>query len=341
MTRSKKITLGELARVLGGELVGDKEITVSSIKGAEEAGEGELCFILKKKFEHLLDRTKASGAIVPLQIKKSPIPVIKCKNPNLAFKKCVEVMIGKKETLTGIHESAVINDDVSLGKNVSIGACAVIEKGASIEEGTFIYPNVYVGREVSIGKNSLIYPNVTIRENVKIGSNVIIHSGAVIGADGFGYERTESGHEKIPHIGSVIIEDSVEIGACATIDRAKMANTVIGRGTKIDNLVQIAHNITIGKNCIIAAQCGISGSVTVGDNVIMGGQVGIADHLEIGSNSMLAAQAAIMKSVPPNSIMWGKPARPYKTAKAVYALFDKLPEIYQRLIKAEKKLGIK
>jgi len=196
-----------------------------------------------------------------------------------------------------------------------------------------------VGTESVIGEGSIIYPNVTIREKIKIGKNVIIHSGSVIGADGYGYERTENGLEKLPHIGDVVIGDNVELGACVTVDRAKVSHTTIGKGTKIDNLTQIAHNVRIGENCIIVAQSGISGSVKIGNNVIIGGQVGIADNLTIGDNSMIAAQAGIMKSVPPNTIMWGKPARPLKKAKAIYALFDKLPEIYARLKAVEQKIG--
>ena len=339
MTVDKSFTIKELARELGGELIGDGEATVSSISDIAESKKGDIAFVMKKKFESTIKNTKASCVIVPTQINKAEVPIIKCKNPNLAFKKVVELLC--KETpniFTGVHKTASIAEGVKLGEKVTVGACSVIEKDASIGSGTTIYAQVYIGPSVEIGKDCVIYPNVTIRDNTKIGDRVILHPGVIIGADGFGYELTEKGHEKIPQIGGVIIESDVEIGAGTTVDRGKISNTKIGRGTKIDNLVQIAHNVTIGQNCVFAAQCGISGSVKIGNNVMMGGQVGIADHLEIGDNVILAAQAAIMKSVPSNSIMWGKPARPFKKAKEIYALFDKLPDIYNRLKILEQKL---
>lgn len=321
MSQSKSITLAELAEKLGGDLVGDGKVVVNNIRDIEDAGKGDLAFLLKKKFESLLEKTKASCVLVPPQIQKAPIPIIKCKNPNLAFKKATEIMLPSLlKSFQGINKTAYIGKNVKLGENVTIGALVAIEDN------------------VEVGDDSIIYPNVTIRGNTKIGKRVILHPGVVIGADGFGYELTEKGHEKIPQIGGVILEDDVEIGACSTVDRGKVSYTTIGRGTKIDNLVQIAHNVKIGQNCVLAAQCGISGSVKIGNNVMMGGQVGIADHLEIGDNAILAAQAAIMKSVPANTVMWGKPARPFKKAKEIYSLFDKLPDIYKRLKILEEKI---
>ncbi|MCQ9207601.1 MAG: UDP-3-O-(3-hydroxymyristoyl)glucosamine N-acyltransferase [Omnitrophica bacterium] len=336
----KGITLGELAEKLKGELTGDRNLRVKNIRGIEEAGCGDLAILLGKKFAPLLEKTKASCAVVPEGVKKAPIPIIQCKNPNLAYKKAAELILPDRiPRPSGIHKTVSFGKNVTLAKNVAIGAYSVIEDGVQIGDGTIIYAHCYIGRSSEIGENSLIYPNVTVREKVKIGNRVILHSGCVVGCDGFGYEMTEKGYEKIPHIGDVILEDDVELGACATVDRAKMAHTIIGRGTKIDNLVQIAHNVTIGKNCIVASQCGISGSVKIGNNVIMGGQVGMVDHVEVGDNVMIAARAALMKSVPANTIMWGIPARPLKKAKMIYALRDKLPEIYERLKALEKKIG--
>jgi len=321
MPQVKSITLSELAEKLGGELVGDGKVVVNNIRDIEDAEKGDLAFLLKKKFESLLEKTKASCVLVPLQIQKASVPIIKCKNPNLAFKKSAQIMQPSLvKSFQGINKTAYIGKNVKLGKNVSIGALAAIEDN------------------VEIGDDSTIYPNVTIRNNTKIGKRVILHPGVVIGADGFGYELTKKGHEKIPQIGGVILEDDVEIGACSTVDRGKVSYTTIGRGTKIDNLVQVAHNVKIGQNCVLAAQCGISGSVKIGNNVMMGGQVGIADHLDIGDNAILAAQAAIMKSVPANTVMWGKPAKPNKKAKEIYSLFDKLPDIYKRLKIVEEKI---
>lgn len=320
----KEITLGELAAELGGELTAGHNLKIKNICDIDRAGEGDLSFIFNKKSESLLEKTKASACVVPKAVKKSPIPVIKCQNPNIAFKKAVEIILPEKlGWLRGIHKTASIGEGARLGENVAVGAHTVIAGGSEI------------------GTGSVIYSNVTIHENVKIGERVIIQSGCVIGGDGFGYERTEKGYEKIPHIGGVVIEDDVELGACVAIDRAKVANTRIGSGTKIDNLVQIAHNVIIGKNCIIVAQCGISGSVKLGNNVILGGQVGLVDHIEIGDNSMIAAQSGVSKSVPPNTILFGSPARPIRNQKKSIVLFDKLPEIYKRLKALEEKFGPK
>ncbi|MBL7157206.1 MAG: UDP-3-O-(3-hydroxymyristoyl)glucosamine N-acyltransferase [Candidatus Omnitrophica bacterium] len=340
----KEITLTALAKELGGELVGDGNLTINGIRDIEEALPGDLAFILKKKYEHLLEKTKASCCVVPSQVTETlnNKPIIRCKNPNLAFKKAAELILPNHiPHPKGIHEKAVIADNVTLGKDVSIGCYAVLESGSKIGDGTVIYPHCYIGCRTEIGKNSIIYPNVTIRENIKIGNRVIIHPGSVIGSDGYGYEATRTGHQKIPHIGDVIIEDDVEIGACTTVDRAKIAHTKIGRGTKIDNLVQVAHNVTMGPNCIIVSQCGISGSVKIGKNVIMGGQVGMVEHIEIGDNVMIGAKGGVIKSIPAKSIMAGIPVRPIKKTMKILALEEKLPEIYERLKKIEKKLGVK
>ena len=339
---TKSITLKELAAQLEGELIGDGNICVSCIRDIEEAQAGDLAFIIRRKEAPALSKTKASCVVVPSEIKEAPLPIIKCKKPNLALKKCVEILMPDYiPHPKGIHKNSCVSQKAKIGKNVTVGANTIIEDGVSVGDNTIIYGNCYIGNDSCLGNDCLIYPTVTIRERTKLGNRVIIHPGTIIGSDGFGYEQTPVGHAKIPQIGDVIIEDDVEIGAACTIDRAKFSHTKIGRGTKIDNLVQIAHNVKIGSNCIIVAQCGISGSVKVGNNVMMGGQVGIADHMEIGDNVLLAAQAAIMKSVPPNTIMWGKPARPIKRAKAIYAVIDKLPEIYAKLKYFEKKFDLK
>ena len=336
------MTLGVLARELGGELKNaDGNASVSNICDIGEAKKGDLAFIFTAKSKPLLEKSKASCCVVPVEIEESPIPTIKCKNPNLAFKKAVELI--RPEHIphpAGVHKTAVIGKDVALGKNVALGAYAYIEDGAEIGDGTVVYAHCYIGHSSKIGKNCIIYPNVTIRENIRIGNNVIVHPGSVIGSDGYGYQLTPTGHAKIPHLGDVVIEDNVELGACVAVDRAKISHTKIGRGTKVDNLVHVAHNVTIGQNCIIVAQCGISGSVKVGNNVMIGGQVGFVDHIEIGDNVMIAAQSGVIKSIPPNLIMGGTPALPLKKTKISMILTQKLPEIYKRLKAVEKKLGL-
>lgn len=333
----------ELAAELGGEFKnGSRGLSVGNIRDIEEAGPGDLAVIFNKKSAPLLEKTKAACVIVPEAVEEAAVPVIKCKNPNLAFKKAVElIMPDHIPHPKGVHKTASLGKNVTLGRGVALGAYVSIEDGASIGDGSIVYAHCYVGPSVKIGKNCIIYPNVTIRNNTKIGDRVIINPGCAIGAEGFGYQRTEKGHEKIPQIGGVIIEDDVELGSCVTVDKAKISYTKIGKGTKIDNLVQIAHNVTIGANCIIVAQCGIAGSTKVGKNVMMGGQVGAVDHIEIGDNVMIGAQAGVIKSVPPGTTVWGSPARPLKKTKIMYALQDKLPEIYRKLKAIEKKVGLK
>lgn len=337
----RTIAAKDIAQIVQGELVGDPNVQVGGAKDIQEAGSGDLAFILHTRFSGLLEKTKASCVIVPLQIDKAPCTIIRVKNPTLAFAKLVDFFgIGKGFNPKEIHQTAVIGKNVKLGKNVGIGPYVVIQDGAVIGDNTALYPFSYIGHGAKIGNDCIIYPNVTIREGVIIGSRVIIHAGTAIGSDGFGYEKDQGKYVKIPQIGDVIIEDDVEIGSCVTIDRAKFAHTRIGKGTKIDNLVQIAHNVKIGENCILVANCGISGSTVIGNNVVMGGKVGVVDHAEIGDNVMIGAGSGVMKSIPSNSIWWGAPARPIKEMKKVFAVFDRLPEIYERLKALEEAMKI-
>ncbi|MDI6642137.1 MAG: UDP-3-O-(3-hydroxymyristoyl)glucosamine N-acyltransferase, partial [Elusimicrobiota bacterium] len=229
----------------------------------------------------------------------------------------------------GIHQTAIISKSAKLGENVTIGPYTIIEADVSVGENTVISANCYIGRNSTIGKKCFIYPQVVIRENVTIGNEVIIHSGTVIGSDGFGYFKMQENthmltHIKIPQIGTVEIEDNVEIGACVTIDRATTGKTVIGSGTKIDNLVQIGHNVKIGKNCIIVSQAGIAGSVKIGNNVTIAGQAGIKDHIIIGDGAVVAAQSGVIGDVKHGEIVSGYPARPHKEALKVQAFINKL-----------------
>ncbi|MCD6287767.1 MAG: UDP-3-O-(3-hydroxymyristoyl)glucosamine N-acyltransferase, partial [Candidatus Hydrogenedentes bacterium] len=233
---------------------------------------------------------------------------------------------------------AVIGESVRLGHNVAVGAYAVIENGSVVGDNTIIYPQSYIGNSSLIGANVIIYPNVTIRSRVRIGDRVIIHSGTCIGADGFGFAPMKDVHHKVPQIGTVIIEDDVEIGANVTIDRATFHATVVGKGTKIDNLVQIAHNVIIGKNCIIVSQTGISGSTKLGDNVRIGGQVGIIGHITIGDDVAIGARSGVSKSCEPRTFYFGVPAQPHVRAKKIQAATRKLPEMIKRLRALERQI---
>lgn len=333
------VTVKDIAELIKGELVGGGQIDITGVSGIEDAEAGEITFIESPKFKDCALKTKASCIIASFDIEGLDKPVIKCKNPSLSITKIIESLFPYNiNHPSGVSKCAHIGKNVKFGKSAAVGANAVIEDEASIGDGSVIYPLAYIGKGVSIGKNTIIYPNVTIRERISVGDNVIIHCGAVIGADGFGFIRDGAALRKIPQTGSVEIQDNVEIGACATIDRARFGKTVIGRGSKIDNLVQIAHNVKIGENSIIAAQAGVSGSVNIGSNVILGGQAGITDHVEIGDNVMVAAKGGITKSIPPNTIMSGIPARPHHLMKRLVAYIDNLPKMAERLDELEKKV---
>lgn len=333
------VTVKYIAELIKGELMGDGTSEIKGVSGIEEAEIGEITFIDNLKFKDLAKSTKASCIITSFDVDGSDKSIIKCKNPSLAITKIVEMIFPCKiKHPSGVDKSASLGKNVLLGKGAAVGANSVIGDNASLGDDSIIYPLVYIGENVKIGKNSIIYPNVTIRERVTIGNNVMIHGGAVIGSDGFGFLRDGVVLKKIPQTGIVEIQDDVEIGANATIDRARFGKTVIGKGTKIDNLVQIAHNVRTGQNCIIVAQVGISGSVDVGNNVILGGQAGITDHVKIGDNVMVAAKGGITKSVPPNAIMSGIPARPHHLSKRLIAYIDNLPKIAERLSALEKKI---
>ncbi|MFA5357003.1 MAG: UDP-3-O-(3-hydroxymyristoyl)glucosamine N-acyltransferase [Candidatus Omnitrophota bacterium] len=332
-------SLNELAEFVGGELTGDPATVITGVSGIREAREGDITFVANPKYFPLIEKTSASAIIAPREIKDAPKPIIRCDNPSLAFAKVISLAVpGESNHPKGIHPAAVIGKGVSLGKGAAIGPYAVIEDNVSIGDNAIIYSGSFIGHDTKIGRDSLIYPNVSIRERVTIGERVIIHSGTVIGCDGFGFAAVEGLHQKIPQVGIVEIGDDVEIGANVTIDRARFEKTVIGSGTKIDNLVQIAHNVVIGKNCIIVAQVGISGSTVIGNNVILAGQAGLVGHISVGDNSVVMAQSGVSKSIPAGTMVWGYPAKPAGTAKRVNACVQSLPKLFDTVSALKKKI---
>lgn len=332
-------TLKEIAQLIDGEVVGDASAVITGISGIREAEEGDLTFLANPRYAPLMETTKATAIITSRETTKAPKPIIRAVDPSMAFAKIISILISNDQKYpVGIHPAAVVGKNVKLGRDVALQPYVVIDDDAVIGDRTIIYAGTYVGNRVKIGSDCLIYPNVAIREKVEIGDRVIIHSGTVIGSDGFGFATVNGEHHKIPQIGSVLIEDDVEIGANVAIDRARFGKTVIGRGTKIDNLVQIAHNVTVGENSIIIAQAGISGSTVVGKNVTIAGQAGLVGHITIGDNAILAAQAGVTKSVPPNMCVSGYPAKPHDKAKRLNAFLSRLPEIVDELKKLEEKV---
>ncbi len=337
--KKAKRTLGEIALYLVGELVGDPSIFITGVAGIEEAQAGDLTFLANPKYEAFLGTTCASAVIVGPgpEVPKGRIPYIRHPNPYLAFARVLELFAGTGRSYSpGVHPTAVLAENVEMEDGVHVGPHVVVEDGARLRRSAAILAGSFIGGNSVVGENTVIYPNVTIRENVEIGKNVMVHSGTVIGSDGFGFAGDGSGHHKIPQIGGVRIEDDVEIGANVAIDRATLGVTRIGRGTKIDNLVQIAHNVNIGEDCIIAAQVGISGSTQIGDRSVLGGQVGVGGHIRIGKRVMIGGQSGVTKNVPDGTTVFGCPAREIHKTKRIEAHLSRLDKYIQRLKEAER-----
>ena len=334
-----KKTLREIAGLTGAAVVGDPDVIVTGIAGIKEAKEGDLTFIRNPKYLAFINETKASAVIVPEEISNSSKPLIVTDNPSLAFAKVVSLFYPNKNIIKkGIHPSAIIGDKVKLGQDISIAPYVVVEDGVEIGDRCVIYPGAHIGSETKLDEDCLIYSNVSIRENTVVGKRAIIHSGSVIGSDGFGYDTVKGIHYKIPQVGRVVIEDDVEIGANVTIDRARFDRTIIGKGTKIDNLVQIAHNVITGENCIIVSQVGISGSTSLGNNVTLAGQAGIAGHLKIGDNVIVGGQAGVITSIPDNTFVSGYPAKPHRQAAKINGCIQRLPQLNETINELKKRI---
>jgi UDP-3-O-[3-hydroxymyristoyl] glucosamine N-acyltransferase len=331
------VKLSDVARLVGGEVVGASEVEIKGVAPIGQAGPGDLTFVANPRYRPLLKTTRASAAIVDTQTEWPAIALIRHANPYYAFLLVLrQFHPDERPVPAGVHPQAFVAPDAVLGREVGISPFGVVESGAKIGDRTLIGPGCFVGRGVEIGTDCIIYPNVTIREKTKIGSRVIIHSGTVVGSDGFGYAKEKGAYHKIPQVGIVVIEDDVELGANVAIDRATMGETRIGRGTKIDNLVQIAHNVKIGENSIIVSQVGISGSTEVGKNVTIAGQAGLTGHLHIGDGAIIAAQSGVHRDVKPGQIVLGSPAREMQKSKRIEAIISNLPEYIEKLKRLEK-----
>jgi UDP-3-O-[3-hydroxymyristoyl] glucosamine N-acyltransferase len=334
------VKLREIASLLNGEVIGPPkadDIEITGVSGINSAQEGDITFLLAYSYRKYLPGCRASCVMVKEVIDGLHITQLKVSNPHLAFAKLLGHFYTKPQKPIGISKDAIVSDKATLGKDVSIFPFSYISDDVTIDDRTIIYPYVFVGHNTSIGKDCIIYPNVVLRESVKIGNRVMIHSSSVIGSDGFGYVFEEGRHHKIPQVGGVIIEDDVEIGSNVSVDRATTGNTVIGEGTKIDNLVQIAHNVTIGKNSIIIAQVGIGGSTDIGDFVTLAGQIGITDHAKIESGTMIGAQSGVMGNVS-KGVYSGSPIMPHREWLKAQVIFAKLPELHKKIKELEEKL---
>ena len=334
-----KYTLAELAQKVGGRVKGDGTVEISGVGSIEGAEPGQLSFVSEARFAKLAGQTRASALIAANEDLADLKPLIVVPEPYRAFVKAAELFTQPLAVVRGVHASAVVQERVALGNEVSIGPCAVIEKGAKLGDRAVIGAGCFVGAGVEIGAETRLYPGVIIYPGTTLGRRVRVHAGTVIGSDGFGYLLGPSGHVKKPQLGRVEIEDEVEIGANCAIDRAALDATVIGAGTKIDNLVHISHGVVLGKNCVVLAQTAIGGSTRIGDNAIISSQAVIKDNLTLGKNVVIAARSGVAEDLPDGSVVWGFPAVPFPRAQRIYARQKQLPELFTRVRELEQKVA--
>ena len=328
----------EIAKTVNGNIEGDPNLRVKGVCDLKNSKPGCIAYILPGKYENYFKDTRATALLTDNSFKsdRKNITLIRVKNPALSFIDVIHMFYPNKQNCEGIHPSAIIDANAKLGNNVEIAPHAVIAKGVKIGDSVRIGSGSIIGTNTEIGNGSSISSNVSIYHNITIGNNCIIDAGTVIGADGFGLISEKKNHYKIPHIGSVSIGNNVWIGSNCSIDRGTLSNTVIGSGSKLDNLIHIAHNVIIGNNCLMAAQVGIAGSTTIEDNVTLAGQVGIIGHLTIGRDSVIASKTAVYQSLKAGSFVSGIPARPHKNRLRQDVIINQLPNILNRLRKLEK-----
>ncbi|WP_417153905.1 UDP-3-O-(3-hydroxymyristoyl)glucosamine N-acyltransferase [Rikenella microfusus] len=334
-----------IAGYLGGAVEGNKEAAVSSVAKIEEAGAGDLVFLSNPKYEEHIYRTGATIAIVNRDFKaQHPLPegltLVRVDNAYKAFASLLDLYVANKPKKTGISPLAFVHPSATVGTDVYIGEYAVVGEGATVGDGTEIWPQVYVGDRVRVGAGAKLYPGVKVYEECVIGDRVTVHGGTVIGGDGFGFAPTEDGSfQKIPQIGNVVIEEDVEIGSNCSIDRATMGSTRIRRGAKLDNLIQVAHNVVIGESTVMAAQVGIAGSTKVGSHVMMGGQVGVVGHITIADGVKIGSQSGIPNNIPtPGVTVFGSPAYPGLEGHRIQASVKQLPELRKQVAELAKQL---
>jgi UDP-3-O-[3-hydroxymyristoyl] glucosamine N-acyltransferase len=334
------LLLSDVARMVGGELVNGANLRITGVAGIKEAEPGDLTFLATRRYQAWLGTTKASAVLVS---RTEPVqrPAVRVDNPALAFMKILR-HFSEAVKLTfprTVHPTAVIDETTVLGRDVSIGAHVVIEGGVVIGDRTTILPGTCILRHSRLGSDCLLYPNVVVREYTEIGDRVIVHGGVVLGSDGFGFLTEGSVHHKVPQIGRVVLEDDVEVGANSCIDRATTGITRVRRGTKIDNLVQVAHNVEIGEDSLLCAQVGVSGSTQVGNRVKLAGQAGLVGHIRIGDGAVVGAQGGVTKSVPAETCVSGYPARPHHLAVRQQAALGRLPELLETVRHLQQRIA--
>jgi UDP-3-O-[3-hydroxymyristoyl] glucosamine N-acyltransferase len=331
-------SLKELADYLGGRVIGDEDARIHGIAALDNAGDGEITFLANPKYAAKVATTGATAVVLPLRAESHGKNAIEVQNPYLAFAKLLTLFHVRPFRAKGVMDGACIGKNVSMGPEITVYPGACVADGVKLGNRVTLFPGVVLYEGVEVGDDVVLHANVTVREGCRLGNRVIVHSGVVVGADGFGYAPDGKEWYKIPQVGIVVIEDDVEIGANTTIDRAALDVTRIGRGTKIDNQVQIAHNCVIGENCMIVAQVGIAGSAKLGEHVTLAGQTAVAGHLEIGANAMVGGKSGVHNNIPAGHIVSGIPAFPHREWLRSTAVFPKLPEMRKNLSALEKRV---
>ncbi len=331
-------TLSEIAAYLQASVVGDGAVEIRDIKGLDEAGEGDLTFLANPKYRKKIATTAASAILVSAPVEGTGKNFIVVKDPYAALARLLALFYPEERDFQGVSPDACIAPGASVAEGATAYPGAYVGAGARIGRGTVLYPGVYVGHGASVGEDCILYPNVTVYRRCLIGNRVILHAGVVVGSDGFGFANPGIENRKVPQVGIVQIDDDVEIQANTTIDRGTLGKTWIQRGAKIDNLVQIAHNVVIGENSIVVAQVGISGSTRLGKRVIIGGQAGLVGHIHVGDNVMIAARAGINKDIPSSRIMSGAPAIPHAEWLRLNAHILRLPEMHKTVQELRRKI---
>ncbi|MBI4055036.1 MAG: UDP-3-O-(3-hydroxymyristoyl)glucosamine N-acyltransferase [Elusimicrobia bacterium] len=338
-----RLTVQQITELVSGKLEGDPQQVLEGAASLGEATPKDVSFLAHPRYAAQLRQTQAGCVLLPENnalIKSGSFTQIYVKNPQWAFAQVLSQLEPERRSHPrGVHATALIASSAKVAPSASLGAYCVIEEGAEIGEEAILYPQCYVGRNSKIGRRCLLYPQTVVREEVEVGEDCILHSGCVLGADGYGYVFMQQKHKKIPQLGRVKVEAEVEIGANVTVDRATIGTTTIGKGTKIDNLVQIAHNVQIGEHCLIIAQAGIAGSTKIGNGVILAGQAGVIGHITVGDQVRIGAQSGVIGDVPAGAILWGTPAQPHRQSLKLEALQRKLPKLFETVRELKKKLG--
>ncbi|MDX1645165.1 MAG: UDP-3-O-(3-hydroxymyristoyl)glucosamine N-acyltransferase, partial [Thermoanaerobaculia bacterium] len=331
--------LGELAELVGGTVVGDAELEIEGLNTLEEAGPRELSFLTNPRYLERARTSRAAALVVSPGLEGLDRARLEVENPYLAVARILTELHPPRRPQPGVHPTAELDDSVELGADVSVGAFCSIGAGSSIGEGTVVHPHVVVGTECRIGAGCVVHPLVSIYDGTILGRNVIVHSGVVLGADGFGYAQSDRGHVKIPQVGRVVVEDEVEIGANSTVDRAMLRETRVGRGSKIDNLVMVAHNVEIGERCLLIAQVGVAGSARLGDDVVLAGQVGVVGHMDVGDGVQVASKSAIMKPAEAGAELAGVPAIDSMEWRRQLVRLGRLGDLEKRVKALERELA--